>query len=857
MKKILLFIAVLMVGTSQAQGVLVKDIQTGSTSSMPNYEFNRVDANGKLFFSVLYGSKYAVWVTDGTASGTKVIRNLVSPSIVPQYFTYLQANDKVFFSGESNSSAISQIWTSDGTLAGTNRLTTAATRAKFITEFNNRVYYQGFGNSNQGFELFYTDASLNTQILNVNSSQFQHSYPADLKTIGNLLYFSADANKGREPYTSSGGNAPLLMDINVGAGDSNPRNFTSFNNKVYFSADDGVNGRELWVTDGTAANTTMVADLNPGANPSLDTNEPTIFTEYKDELYFTAYTPATGNELFKVNTSGNIVNVADINPGGSNHSNPKGFFVFDNKLFFSADNGTDGVELWYTQNTGGSTSKTAAITTAIFKNINTQANGNSKPTDFIEFDGKMYFTADDGINGKELWESDGTVAGTILKQDINPTGESNPRDFIVSNNLLYFSADDGINGDELWKFSNDFLIGSLSPEDNSENIAISGEKLKITLNRNLQKGTGNIIIYKSSDDSVFETINVSNSNVTITNNEVTIDPTLNFSASEDYYVFITNGAFKDASNNLFTGISDKSIWNFKTAGVQNQTITFDILADKTFGDANFQLTATASSNLAISYTSSNTNVATINGNTVTIVGAGNTTITASQAGNAGYNAATNVTQTLTVNKRNQTISYTSTPDKTFGGADFQLNATVNSNLPISFTSSNTNALTINGNIATIVGAGTTIITASQAGNANYNATTKEAQVLVVREASQTITFVLNFTNNRLYADADRTLNASSDSGLPVTYTSSDPNVIAVNGNVVSFVGVGNGIVITAKQIGNNNYKAALDVTQTINVSKAGQIITFNPPTNVTYGDPNFTLSATSNSGIPVSFLSWG
>lgn len=80
----------------------------------------------------------------------------------------------------------------------------------------------------------------------------------------------------------------------------------------------------------------------------------------------------------------------------------------------------------------------------------------------------------------------------------------------------------------------------------------------------------------------------------------------------------------------------------------DQTITFGALAAKTVGDAAFALGATASSNLGVSYTSSNSAVATVSGSTVTVVGAGSTTITASQAGNANYNAATPVGQTLTV-----------------------------------------------------------------------------------------------------------------------------------------------------------------------------------------------------------------
>jgi hypothetical protein len=88
----------------------------------------------------------------------------------------------------------------------------------------------------------------------------------------------------------------------------------------------------------------------------------------------------------------------------------------------------------------------------------------------------------------------------------------------------------------------------------------------------------------------------------------------------------------------------------------DQTITFAALADRTYGDAPFALTATASSGLTVSYSSSDEAVATISGGTVTLVGAGTITITASQAGDATYNAAPDVDQSLTVNKATPTVN---------------------------------------------------------------------------------------------------------------------------------------------------------------------------------------------------------
>ncbi|GAA4102880.1 MBG domain-containing protein [Mucilaginibacter panaciglaebae] len=108
--------------------------------------------------------------------------------------------------------------------------------------------------------------------------------------------------------------------------------------------------------------------------------------------------------------------------------------------------------------------------------------------------------------------------------------------------------------------------------------------------------------------------------------------------------------------------------NVSDAAKGVQTITFNALADATYGDLPITLSASASSALTVAYTSSNTAVATVSGNTVTIIGVGTTNITASQAGNGTYEAATNVSRTLTVNAK--AIAVTVDPKaKTYGDND--------------------------------------------------------------------------------------------------------------------------------------------------------------------------------------------
>ena len=188
----------------------------------------------------------------------------------------------------------------------------------------------------------------------------------------------------------------------------------------------------------------------------------------------------------------------------------------------------------------------------------------------------------------------------------------------------------------------------------------------------------------------------------------------------------------DAIDDIFNGIE----MNILGISRQTQTINFNPLPSKTLGDADFSAGATASSGLTVSYTSSNSDVATIVNGNIHIVGVGTSTITASQAGDANYNVATPVTQDITVNKLNQSITFNSLPSKTLGDADFSPGATASSGLAVTYTSSNTAAATIvNGNIH-IVGGGSSIITASQGGNSSYNAAISVTQNLAVPAVNQ-------------------------------------------------------------------------------------------------------------------------
>ncbi|MHA3789450.1 YDG domain-containing protein [Flavobacterium hauense] len=250
-------------------------------------------------------------------------------------------------------------------------------------------------------------------------------------------------------------------------------------------------------------------------------------------------------------------------------------------------------------------------------------------------------------------------------------------------------------------------------------------------------GSGQAVTYVSSNPAV----------ATITGNVVTIVGigTADITASQ-------------AGNSNYNPASD--VTRQLTVTKANQTIANFNTMSKVYGDADFTLTATGgASGQPVTYTSSNTNVATVIGDTVTIVGAGTSTITASQDGDANYNA-TSLGRILTVAKATQTITFTSLT-KIYGDADFSLTATGGASAePVTYTSSNPAVATVSGNTVTITGTGTTNITASQAGDANYNAAANVIRTLTVDAKAITITGLT--ANNKIYdGDTDATLSGAA------------------------------------------------------------------------------------------------
>ena len=279
----------------------------------------------------------------------------------------------------------------------------------------------------------------------------------------------------------------------------------------------------------------------------------------------------------------------------------------------------------------------------------------------------------------------------------------------------------------------------------------------------------------------------------------------------------------------------------------DQTITLLPFADRPFNAPDFIVSATASSGLPVAL--GVIGDCTIGGPTQNIVHltrVGTCTVVAAQAGDANFNPAPTVTQSFNITKADQTITFGALPDKIVGDPDFTVSATATSGLPVGFGVSGN--CTITGNTVHLTGAGSCTVTASQGGDSNYNAAANVARSFTIK-STQTITF--NALANKAFNDPDFIVSATASSGLPVSFAASGQ--CTITGNTVHLTGVGS-CAITASQAGNASFIPATDVSQSFNIVKANQTITFGPLTSKTYGDADFTVSATTSaSGLSVSF----
>ncbi len=405
----------------------------------------------RLVFGQAFSSN--LWATNGTSGQTGIIFDFstVGGYGQPREFTALGDGRLVF---TANSSLGRELWVTDGTAAGTSLLrdiragVTSSNPEGFKALGDGRLLFQA--SNNLGRELWVTDGTTAGTYLvrniatGYNSSNPQTAAGQQLGD-GRLVFAASDAG-GTEIWVSDGTLAGTnrLADLQAGAGSSNPEVLGRLGDgRVVFTATTNATGRELFVTDGTTAGTTLVADLVPGSGSSNITN---VTALGDGRLVFAVGAGGTGREAWVTDGSAaGTFRLADIRPGTAS-SNPAQFTALgDGRVVFTAlaEDGTR--KLWVTN---GSTAGTAQLSSVA--NLDGSINATEGFTRLG--DGRLVFAAYDGVTGRELWVTDGTAAGTQLVRDIRAgSAESAPRDFAVrEDGRVVFSADDGLAGRELW-----------------------------------------------------------------------------------------------------------------------------------------------------------------------------------------------------------------------------------------------------------------------------------------------------------------------------------------------------------------------------------------------------------------------
>ncbi|MGD8930642.1 MAG: hypothetical protein PVI22_16890 [Lysobacterales bacterium] len=264
----------------------------------------------------------------------------------------------------------------------------------------------------------------------------------------NYLIFRARSNPGSsssvgfEPWRTDGqtGNADLVTDIASGGDDSNPRNMVSVlgGSYVAFNAWTYSSGEEPWITDGSAAGTAQLAEIAAAG----DASNPRSFTPLSNDsfLFVASDQAALGEELYVSDGSGASL-VEDINsdPGSDSHIQFLTPFKGKDLAVFIAEDPVAGREPWVTDGTAAGTFRLADINPGS-ADSNTQTDDGYNKC-FTQVGDLMFFAADDGTTGRELWVTDGTPAGTrFVKEIYDGPGGGYSGQAAAFNGLLYFAA---------------------------------------------------------------------------------------------------------------------------------------------------------------------------------------------------------------------------------------------------------------------------------------------------------------------------------------------------------------------------------------------------------------------------------
>ncbi|QDV40809.1 PA14 domain protein [Stieleria neptunia] len=421
--------------------VLIDDFVTDGSANPSEL----TESGGLLYFSAdePVGSGRELWVSNGTQSGT--MRLIDSQPGSDEYGAPLDGDPQnltdiggTLFFTTIDGTVDRELWASNGTalttrpIANINPGTQSADVQQF-TPVGDLLYFVADDGIN-GEAVWRADPTSQTVTMVADVTASSIDAVSGLAKFGSgVVFYNSIAGSGGGMYYHDGSQTtqfmagtPVAVNLDGTMFVENPAD-----NRVYFVTNDAASGEELWSSDGTLAGTAIVQDLNSGNTGS----EPTELTSFKGQIYFAADDGVGGRELFSTSAGGGIQQVRDINPGAIG-SDPQQLTVSGGTLFFAADDGTNGREL---QTSGGTL-------------LDINPNGSSNPAELTDIGGTLYFAADNGVDGTEPFLSNGTVATQIA--NVGPlSSSSNPDGFTASDGRVYFAAEQSNRGALLEIFS--------------------------------------------------------------------------------------------------------------------------------------------------------------------------------------------------------------------------------------------------------------------------------------------------------------------------------------------------------------------------------------------------------------------
>jgi ELWxxDGT repeat protein len=398
------------------------------------------------------------------------------------------------------------------------------------------------------------------------------SSPTWLTAVGDTLFFVADDGSNGEQLWRSNGTAPSTVPVTNGrAFIESPANLTALGNTLFFSANDGVYGTELWASRGSATSTVRLSDIYEGSFGS----HPSSLTAVDRTLFFSADSSGSrvGRELFKSDGTPAGTNLVKNITVANASSNPTNFTPVGNTLFFVTS---------YSRPAIWKTDGTARGTIEVW-----DQNGGAGPNELTAVGSSLFFTAENSVDPfirREVWRTDGTKTGTIQISNFRSIAQSrygsdiqgtNPRNLTPIGRTVFFTAGDTNTGRELWKtggtIASTVRVADIRPGSESSNP------------RDLTP-VGNTLYFVAFDDSSGTELWKSDGSTAGTVRVADLAPGINSSSPENLLAH-GNLLYFTADN----GINGRELW--MTDGTAAGTLPVADIRNGPFGSNPANLTA--------------------------------------------------------------------------------------------------------------------------------------------------------------------------------------------------------------------------------------------------------------------------